>query len=299
MTELEEMQFEFLPTAEAESGIVFGIGADISVDEDGFAPGGLEWFTQDGENPLNGSTSFGEDHLLGPTWNWQAHVNRHSTTSAVETLGRLGSAWRAALVRDMPGEVCAIRYRLAHRDRRIFGRPRRCEYSLNNLILNGYTPVAMDFKAADANIYDDLESSVTVGLSSESQGGFIFPVVFPVTTLPSGIADLPAEVGGDVETYPIIRFNGGVTDPALDTDSWGVSLKLTIEEGDFVEIDTRPWVQTVLLNGSESVAGALGSRQWLSEMVLEPGVHEMRYRGSGSVGNSTCEVRWRSAWATI
>lgn len=299
-TLLNEMQFEILPYAEADRGVLFGIGCDVSVNGDGgFKPGGPDWYTEDSENPLNGATQFGQDHLLGPTWQWSMHVNRDQLGNAVKSLGELATAWRAQQVRREVGAVLCVRYQLAGRTRRIYGRPRRFEYSPDNMILNGFVPIDADFKCADANTYDDAWSSTLMGLEVTPTGGLVFPTVFPSTSLPSGAHDGVIMVDGDTETYPIIRFDGPVTNPSIETTDWSLALDIVLADGEFVEVDTRPWVNTVLLNGASSAAGALGKRQWLSNIRLTPGTHDLVYRGSASSGGSTCEVRWRSAWNSI
>lgn len=301
MRELKEMQFEILPTDNADEGVPFGIGLDVSVDAEGFQPGGPEWYTEDSENPMNGSTAFGRDHLLGPSWQWAAHVNRDSTETAVESLGDLAAAWRAPLIRDEPGAVLAIRYQLAGRTRRVFGRPRNFVYNPTNLLLGGYCPVSANFKCADANVYDDIEDVAVLALEVEgdSDGGLILPTILPFNTLPPGKQEGQISVGGDTETYPIIRFEGPVVDPGLECAEWAINLDLTLAEGEWVEVDTRPWVQTVMFNGSTSVAGAMGRRQWLSRMKFKPGNRDLAFRGSAGAAGATCEVRWRSAWTSI
>jgi hypothetical protein len=293
------MQFEILPYAEADHGTPFGIGCDISINDDGFKPGGPDWYTEDSSNPVNGATAFGRDHLQGTTWQWDMHVNRDQTANAAKSLGELATAWRARYIRDEVGAVLSLRYQLAGRTRRIFGRPRRFEYSPNNLILGGYVPISADFKCVDSLTYDDEPDSVVLQLEVTPTGGLIFPTIFPSTSLPSGARDSTAVVSGDADTYPVIRFDGPVTNPSIETADWAISLDMTINDGEFVEIDTRPWAQTVLLNGSTSAAGALGKRQWLSAMKLSPGQHDFVYRGSATSGGATCEVRWRSAWNSI
>lgn len=295
-TTLKEMQFELLPYADAEEGVAFGIGLPVAVDGDGFQPGGYTWETQDSANPINGAYAFGRDHLLGPSWAWNGHVDREDTETAVESLAELATAWRGGAVTDSPGQLCAMRYRLAGRDRRVFGRPRRFEANPNNLIMAGFTAVATDFQCVDANTYDDIESTSKISMVSGSDGGFIFPVVFPISSLPVGENSNQIVVGGDVSTFPVVRFDGPLTNPILQTDHWTLSLTMSIAAGEYVEIDTRPWAQTIMLNGTSSAAGALGRRQWLSNMALEPGRHDLTFRGSG---NGACEVRWRSAWSSI
>jgi hypothetical protein len=299
MRELNEMQFEILPTAEADEGIPFGIGLDVSVDSDGFKPGGPSWYAEDSENPMNGSTSFGRDHLVGPSWQWALHVNRDAVETAVESLEDLSAAWQAPMIRDEPGAVLAIRYQLAGRTRRIFGRPRRFEYSPSNLILGGFVPIDADFKCVDARTYDDIEQTARLDLHTESAGGLVLPVTLPFNTLPPGNQDGQIHVDGNAETYPIIRFEGPVVKPGLECNEWAVSLDMTLADGEYVEIDCRPWAQTVLFNGSTSVAGALGRRQWLSRMKFNPGNRDLKFTGFASSVATACEVRWRPAWTSI
>ena len=299
MTVLDEMQFELLPSLTAADGQVFGIGAEVSVDEDGFIPGDDDWTNEDEENPRRGGTSFGRDLLAGPTWGFDLHVNREDVAGAIETLGRFKTAWRALHIRQTPGRVIPLRYRLDGRERRIYGRPRRFSAPPNNLILGGFIPITCDFKAVDSFTYDDVEQVVVLGLQQGSEGGFTFPVTFPVTSLPVGSSADQAVVGGDAPTYPVVRFNGPVTNPSLETAAWTLKLNREIQAGEYVEVDLRPWATTVLLNGVSSVAGALSRRTYLADMAFEPGRHDLIYRGSSLASSSTCEVRWSNAHNSI
>ncbi len=215
-TELAEHQFELLPYEDAEGGIPFGIGLPVDLNEGGFKPGGIEWLTEDSQNPINAATAFGVDRLAGPTWAWDLFVNEHNTVTALATLGKFESAWKMRNVRREIGAVTAIRYRVGHRVRRIYGRPRNLAKTLDNGILGGYVPLSTDFKCADANTYDDVETSVKLSLELEGTGGFVFPVVFPVTTKPAGLGGIEALVDGDADTYPLIRFEGPITNPSLE-----------------------------------------------------------------------------------
>lgn len=299
MTDLSEMQFEILPTVTAVEGVPFGIGLDISVDDKGFVPGSTDWSVQDAENPVRGGTAFGRDILQGPTWSWQLHVNEVDTESALAALGRFATAWRALHLRSTPGVLLAIRYRVGGRTRRVYGRPRRYEAPPDNLIMGGYIPVSVDFKAVDGFTYDDTDSSINLGLQQGSEGGFVFPITFPVTTLPVGLQQGQAVVDGDAATHPVVRFTGPVTNPELIHNDWSLTLDMDIPAGQYVEIDTRPWNLGVLQNGTASVAGALGKRQWLSDVKLEPGRHDLLFRGSSVSGGASCTVRWTSAWNSI
>ena len=298
-TTLNEMQFELLPSETAAAGEVFGLGRDVSVDEDGFVPGSTDWAVQDQDNPTRGGTAFGRDRLLGPTWAWDLFVNEQDVISARRTLGRFAAAWRALHIRETPGEVIPLRYRMGDEVRRIYGRPRALEAPPNNMILSGFVPIQCDFKAVDGFTYDDVEQTLVLGLSQGSEGGFIFPVTFPVDTLPVGSQQGQAVVGGDAPTYPVVRFNGPVSTPMLITPEWTLRLDLSIPANQYVEVDLRPWRLTALLNGTGSVAGKLNARTRLSDLKLNPGRHNLTFRGTSSTGSATCTVRWASAHNSI
>jgi hypothetical protein len=295
-TTLKEMQFELLPSEHADEGEGFGLGLDVEVDEDGFHPGATEWGDQDQDNATRGGVGFGRDVLTGPTWAWDLFVDQADVPSAKAATNRFATAWRALHIRDKPGAVIPLRFRVGDDVRRIYGRPRGFDAPPNNRILSGFVPIQCDFKAVDGFVYADVEDTLTLGLQQGSEGGFVFPVVFPVRTLPVGTQRAQAVVGGDAPTYPVVRFTGPVANPTLITPDWTLRLDYSIPANQYVEIDLRPWRLTVMLNGTSSVAGKLAPRTRLSDLALEPGRYDMTYRGSSSTGASTCQVRWAAAF---
>lgn len=304
-TTLNDHQFELLPSLTASSGLVFGIGADtlIELEDGGFIVGDDDWTTEDAPNPRRGGTRFGRDVLTGPVHGFNLFVNADDEAGAVDALSALKTAWRSLAMRDEPGLVLPVRYRLNGRTRRFYGRPGRLSAPVDNRILGGYIPVTSDFRCVDGFTYDDVTSSEIMSINTygSSQGGFIFPVTFPISTLPVGDSTGQAVVGGDAPAYPVIRFDGPVNDPSLITEDWTLSLGLNIPAGQYVIVDLQPWAGTVLLNGSTSVAGALGvdRRQYLDNMRLDPGRHDMTFRGSSSSSSATCTVSWRNTWNSI
>lgn len=307
MLNLDEMQFEILPTADAaDGGVGFGIDLDVSVDDAGFDPGTDEWVTQDGQNPTRGTTAFGRDILTGPTWAWGLHVNKQDVPGALAALGRIRTAWRGRAIADKPGEVLAIRYRMGDRVRRVYGRPRRFSSPPDNKILNGYVPITADFKCVDAFTYDDEENTVILTASvigGDTGGGFTFPVTFPVTTLPPTSTDKAGAivVGGDEAAYPVVRFNGPTTKPWLSVDdgAWRIDLNISLTAGEYAVVDTRAWRLSALKNGVEGIGGKLGRRQWLSDMKLEPGQHNLSFGGQAVSGGANCTVSWRNTHNSI
>lgn len=299
MLNLEEMQFELLPSLDAAEGFGFGIDLDVSVDDGGFDPGSGEWLTQDVDNTATGTTMFGRDVLTGPVWVFGLHVDREDVATALESYGRAANAWRGRGVVGTPGAIVPLRYRMGDRVRRVYGRPRRFAGPPTNRILGGYIPITADFKCIDAQTYADAASSAVLTLSAASQGGFAFPVTFPVLTLPSGGSNGSLFVGGDVPARPTIRIEGPINSPYVGTDDWTLSLDTNLGANDWVEIDARPWGMTVLKNGTQSIAGKLGRRQWLRDVALTPGEHPISFGGVSSTGGATCTITWHDTYDGI
>jgi len=301
VTALNDHQFEILPSPDAVDGFVFGIGAAVSLDDGGFDPGEANWFDQTGDNTRRGVRGFGRDIPSPKTWTWESHVNRDSVENAVDTLEKFATAWSpdAALT---PGWVTAVRYRLAGRNRRVFGRPRRFAAPPSNLILSGYVPVTHDFDLVDSYVYDDVESSAQILYSSSAaDGGFTLPSSFPLTTMPStGTGSEQLTVGGSARTYPIIRFNGPWTNPVFKTDDWELRWTGSIPVGGWVEVDLRPWQLTVLNQSGASVVSGLSRATWFEDMWFAPQSQpQISLSGVAASGGAGVVVRWRNAWKSI
>lgn len=299
LTELKDMQFEILDSEDASSGVAFGIGRNVSIDDEGFDPGDNAWVTQDSVNPIQGYTMFGRDVNAGRTWGFQMHTDKDDEHEALAALAEIATAWRGREYATTPGAVTALRYRLAGRTRRVYGRPRRFAAPPTNLIMSGLVPITADFSVVDDLHYDDELSSAQLSWSQDSDGGFVLPTTLPIQTIPGSNRAGLVTVLGDAPTYAVIRFEGPITDPYVTNGDWTVSLDMSISEGDYVEVDTRPWKMTALRNGRASVAGKLGRRQWLTDVRLKPGNQELRFGGATSSGGATCTVSWRSAWNSL
>lgn len=300
MSNLAEKQFEILPSEDAGDGFVFGIGAHVSIDGDGgFSPGTSELITQDSQNTRRGVSGFGRDVSEPPTWSWSSHINRAHVRDAVDTLERFKTAWRPIELFEDPNRITTIRYRVGGRVRRVYGRPRRFDAPPSNLIDSGYVPVAHDFKCVDDHTYEDVEESTTLALSSEGgPSGFILPAQLPIQTMPDATSSTSEiAIGGSARAYPIIRFNGPWVNPGLVTDHWDLVLATSLMDGQWVEIDARPWVLTVLRENGSSAAGALGRRTWLEDIHFKPGTKpNVRLTGQSDFGGATCTIRWRNVY---
>lgn len=299
MTVLEDHQFEILPTEDSASGVPFGIKLPVSLTDSGFDPGVAEWITQDRDNPRNGSTMMGRDVRKGSTFTWALFVNQTDEETAAAKLQELADAWTGESVASVPGAYSVIRYGFAGRTRRVYGRPRRWANSFDNRVLSGMVPVTCDFQRVSPLFFDDQIEIDTLDMVNESEGGVTFPVTFPIISIPSGSNAGEIHVGGTRKTFPIIRITGPIVNPELITPAWTLKLNTTILEGNWIEIDTRPWVMTVRNQSGASVAGLLDPKVRLSSLLLSPGNQSLSLRGNSSTNTATCTIKRYAAHASF
>lgn len=302
-TTLQEMQFELLPSLDADTGLAFGDGLEVFVEDDGFDPGALAWTTQDQANPINGTMMFGRDVPVPPTWAWTLHLNREDAATALDTLGRLKSAWMARRVVEDPRSNTCVRYCMGGRTRRVYGRPGNFSSPLNNLLLVGRGSITADFRATDPYTYDDVESSAVLQAAATlAVTGFVFPTVFPASSI-TATGGNPGQgavvIGGDSPTYPVVKFTGPLTRPWLITNNWRLDLDTIIPSGMSVTVDTRPWGLTAVRSDGLLVDGAISPGQWMPDMFFEPGDDQLTFDADVVQGGSSCTVSWRNAWSSI
>ena len=299
-TELSEMNFELLPNLKAASGLVFGIGQAVSIDDEGFDPGEDEWTVEDDDNPRRGGTIPGRDTLSGPTWNFALHTNRSNTKQALESLAAFKRAWRALEIRDTPGAVTVLRYRVGGRARKVYGRPRRFAAPPSNRILGGFVPITTDFKCVDGFTYSDVEHAAAMTITAEDMPrGFTFPQTFPTTTNGRSLGRATISVDGDAPAYPRIIFTGPLTNPMLTHKDWTLTLDEAILSSQSVTIDLRPWAMTAIHSNGWSVAGKLKRSSRLTDVKFQPGPNELAFRAASTLTSGTCTVRWSDTWNSI
>lgn len=295
-TTLDEHQFELLKE-DADTGVAFGIGLGVSCNDTGFDPGSNDWLIQDQQDPFSGATRMGRDVQTGSTFTWALHVNETTEIDALDALDAIADAWSPEGLAS--SDVMVLRYKIGGRTRRVYGRPRRFAQAPDNRILGGMIPVTADFKRVDPLFYDDSPESISLGVAYTSAGGFIFPVTFPVMTLPGGFHPGEAFVSGRRRTWPIIRLDGPLVNPQIQTNDWTLALNLTMNEGHYIEIDTRPWKRTITLDGTSSIPGALSAQTRLRDLFLTPGHQSFGFRAISDTGTGSCTISWYPAYASL
>lgn len=299
MIELKEMQFELLRGDTSGEGVAFGFGLPVAVNEDGFDTGELSWITQDSQNPVTGNSMYGRDTPGSNTWTFAMHADAEDAVGALAAVAELAAAWRATGVVDKAGNLLPLRYRVGGRIRRVFGRPRRFAAPPDNRIIGGSIPVTASFDIVDSLHYDDDEQTAVLNFNADSDGGFILPAVLPISTLPGSDRSVSIRNAGDAPTAPVIRFDGPILNPYVQGPGWTVSLDLNLASGEWAVVDARPWRMTVLKNGTAGMGGRLGKRQYLTDVRLDPGIHNLRFGGQSSSALATCKVSWRNAYSSL
>lgn len=177
--------------------------------------------------------------------------------------------------------------------RRIMCRPRRDRHVVDRELIRGNSREVFQLHATDPRIYDDTESSDSVGLPAGG-AGLTWPLTWPLNwgaITESGT--ITAVNAGNFDTGATIRVDGPVTNPRIENLTVGktIEIDIVVATGDFLEIDTEE--NTVLLNGTASRYDNLTSTsQWWD---LQPGSNEVRFRASTTTA-ATLTLTWRSAW---
>lgn len=290
--ELDEFQFDL-------DGYVFGLGMPVFIDAEGFDPGDPDNITQDGSNPITGARAFGRDMHSAQTWTFACYLSTEDVESALAAAAAMGSKWRDE--KWLPADARAmLRYRIGGRTRCVFGKPRRFSFKPGNALLQGNLPPLATFDTVDVKHYDDVESFVDILKAPSISGGFEVPFEAPlVVEVPAN--DVPQgsiEVGGDTSTGFAIDFFGPLTNGSVKVgDEFTAGFTGTLQAGQSLTIDGRPWATSVTRTGGADVVLSRDTR--LNRAVVRPGNYQAVLSGSDETGTARCRVRWRNAHSTL
>lgn len=132
-------------------------------------------------------------------------------------------------------------------------------------------------------------------------GGFSLPFTYPFTLGTTGIG---AVLNNGSTTVPAkIVINGPFTNPVLTNNRTGESIRVVValSEGEQLVINTDPNNSSITFVDSEGnetnmfYAVSVDSVLW----KLLPGMNEIEYTDSGSIGNNPIAVSWRNEYAGV
>lgn len=292
---------ESIPAFELE-GLQFG-GHHNSLQVSDFSPGIPEMRDQDVQDPVGDGVYFGRDYLAPPTWGFDLFTNVDNWTDALSLDGLLRATWLNPELRNTPGQAVPLRYLLAGRWRRVYGRPRRFVGGDGGGVLTklGRSEMTADFKLAHHLHYADEEKSVQVGMVPPDFGGFTFPLEFPISSTPRTASQRASQfrVGGDAPTWPRITIEGPITDAVVSVGAWSMKTVGHIAYDQTLVVDAAPWAQSILRGDGAPVPGMLHPTVSMAGLALPPGDHDLKLEGSDATGTARATIAWRDAYYGI
>lgn len=275
----------------------------------GFDPGSVEIRSQDASNGLTDGVLMGRDVRAASTWTFDLFTNIQQPdpdiayAQTLEVVDNITRVWRADEVRSTPGAVMPLRYFMAGRWRRVYGRPRRFVGPDGGLLtMQGRAEMIGDFVRVDDMHYDDYERSARVGLIPSTLGGFTVPFETPLTTETFDERDIypgTFTTGGSAPTGAIIEITGPVSGAWVELEGeWKLELVGTVQAGQTLVVDTRPWARSTT-RGGVPVTGMIHPRTALSDIVLRPGHHRVTFGGYGATDSATATIKWRDTFFSL
>jgi hypothetical protein len=277
----------------------FGYGQTVVVSA--FDPGSAESRNQDIVSPVADVRHFGTDLKTPPTWSFELYTDVSDPTQALTWAANFEAVWDQEATRTIPGMVLPLRYALAGRLRRVYGRPRNFALIPSHL-RTGRVDMLGDFVLAENTYYDDAQQSIRVGLrpSTVQRSGFTFPITFPMSTTPASIPRQETmTIGGTRPTWVDVTFYGPAVDPyvLIGDKRWGLSGSLA--GGRSVRMSGIPWQQGLLRDDGAWVPGMLDPRARLSQLRFKPGSYTVTFGANAVSSDAHADVAWRNAYGTM
>lgn len=212
--------------------------------------------------------------------------------------------WRNAAVNGRAGTVSFIKYRIAGRTRRIYGRARRWAPTIGNRILGGYSEIVAEFQRADRLYYDDVARSEQIDAAAAIPTGFVTPLVFPLSTLEGAPrSGTIADTGGDVPAPFVAQFigpqTGSATQPKLSGTGWEIQLDTTLLPGQVITVDTRPWAYRALRNDGANLSGKLTAKSRLAKARIDNEGDTLWFDTTDASGTARCVVSWYPTYDSL
>jgi hypothetical protein len=285
-------------------GVTFGLGTSIGMTEDGWTPGGPSLRTNDVDVAGGSGRRFGREFRGETVWGFSLYTNTQTEEDAWATLSALRAAWESladqADVTDSEVQL-PLFYRIAGKDRLVYGRPQRFDYSPTNLSLSGRIDIQADFKLSYPLYFAAQENSFNLSILPplNVEAGVIVPVIVPfVSSSSDSERKTSITVGGERPTPIVVKLIAGTgarSNARVEIGGNVVQLTQPVEPEDPVVIDPRPWARSVsTVSGGTVAVDARVSR--LSKFWLPPGTHEIVFNGTDPTGSATAVISWHDAY---
>ncbi|MET7295361.1 hypothetical protein ABZS79_25025 [Streptomyces griseoloalbus] len=307
--ELSPWQYEI-------GGVVLGTGTYVPVGNvEGL--GSPATRPQDADNANSDGTTPGRDFYGPRSLRFEAGIKTPGDpVKAADILARLERALDTPDARTSPDGRHILRGRWpGHTTRRLYGRLRRMEATSTANAVHGWISLDIEFVGLDdPRWYNDELSTLTLGLDQAARTDRADRTVDEAMGRPADCRRPPESKHhpaderpgwvinhGDVPTHTSLRVHGPVTNPRI----WNTAtrrvleLGLSLREGEWVEMETRPGTCWALRNGTVNVANDLSPASRLDLFTLPPGRSEIAWSATDPSGTARLEVAWRSAYTTL
>lgn len=151
----------------------------------------------------------------------------------------------------------------------------------------------IDLYASDPNFYMAAEQSVQIPL--EIGGGFILPVILPITFDP-GSSPVIINNTGDVIVYPVITILGETTNPVISKTNTGELVEIDVTTGVSDELVIDMLNRTVVLNGGSALSLRSADSDWWG---LDVGLNYINYESDDLSDTGVATISWRVAVRSI
>jgi hypothetical protein len=157
----------------------------------------------------------------------------------------------------------------------------------------GYITSQWTFFCPDPRAYDNTLQTATLGIDGPL--GRTYNRTYNLTYLSGAFTPYTAVFNsGQTNTYPVITFNGPITNPVFgnNTTSTYLTLNYTFSNTDVCVIDLGS--KTITLNGNPARNLMQGGSNWF---YAQPGNNAFYYNGSGTLaGTTSASVSWQNAY---
>lgn len=260
--------------------LVFGKGTRYKVENIEIQP--YEVAPQDFQISQSDEIRFGRDSLKPASiiFTMSTLVNREianmrsligggpvNYSSELDLLPTLQQEWRGDDVRKTWGQLKYLRYCDRNGNiRRIYGRPRKFQYSALRE-RDDYINITAEFKCADTLAYDDTETFTEVLIGAA-----------PVSV---------TRVAGSAYCWYRILIYGPATSPTVTVGTQQITLDYDILANDVVEISSYPWQRRAINSAGLNLSAKLsGDTEYLDQMMLPPSPNPIPMRWTSTQYNT-------------
>lgn len=213
------------------------------------------------------------------------HHQASPLTGMVEESSKLLTAlakeWKALDYVQTFGAVTKLTYCNGYGSiRRIYGRPRKFEYT-RKTPKSLFHKITAEFARADSLTHSDTEYATP-----------------PLTATPISFTRL----GGDADAWLRIQLTGPMANPHIKIGDLDIQLQVDIAAGHIIEVSSYPWARYIVdLTTSENYRAALiGATHYLDQLTIPPDIPvAMSFTATGTTALTKCVVAWRDAYHTI